>query len=343
MNFKLSTKISLFLITWLTLILLSSFILFYTFKGFNAAFWNAVLEMAIRGALNFGLLFLLFSNTVEYLDRKFPWKNQVVVRLAANLFVIVVTTFLATFLNQLLGPPSIAKNIEPFFQFTFIISFFQCLAVFLLMEGWYSFQRNRQLELSITRLEKEKLATELTALRQQVNPHFLFNSLNVLSELMHEDVEKADNFIQHFSRIYRYVLDINQEAVVTVQQEVDFLQSYLFLHKIRFGDHLNMTIQLDASSLQQYVPPLSLQLLFENAVKHNVISSTQPLHITLQNENGRLMMSNNIQHRQTPAESTGKGLQNILEKYRLLTDRLPTFQQLNNQYVASLPLIQPEH
>jgi sensor histidine kinase YesM len=250
MNFKLSTKISLFLITWLTLILLSSFILFYTFKGFNAAFWNAVLEMAIRGALNFGLLFLLFSNTVEYLDRKFPWKNQVVVRLAANLFVIVVTTFLATFLNQLLGPPSIAKNIEPFFQFTFIISFFQCLAVFLLMEGWYSFQRNRQLELSITRLEKEKLATELTALRQQVNPHFLFNSLNVLSELMHEDVEKADNFIQHFSRIYRYVLDINQEAVVTVQQEVDFLQSYLFLHKIRFGDHLNMTIQLDASSLQ---------------------------------------------------------------------------------------------
>jgi LytS/YehU family sensor histidine kinase len=84
-------------------------------------------------------------------------------------------------------------------------------------------------------------------------------------------------------------------------------------------------------------------LLFENAVKHNVISPTQPLHITLQNENGRLMMSNNIQHRQTSAESTGKGLQNILEKYRLLTDRLPTFQQLNNQYVASLPLIQPEH
>ncbi|MEM9886292.1 MAG: histidine kinase [Bacteroidota bacterium] len=274
MNLKINTKISLFLITWLTLILLSSFILFYTFKGFTADFWKAVLEMAIRGLTNFGSLFLLFSFAIHFLEQKIPWKQQIIKRLVANLFVIVVSTFAVTWLNLLLGPPSIARNIEPFFQFAFIISFFQCLAVFLLIEGWYSFQRNRQLEWSLSQLEKEKLATELTALRQQVNPHFLFNSLNVLSELMHENLEKADDFIQHFSRIYRYVLDINQEAVVTVQQEVDFLQSYLFLHQIRFGNDLSMQIELDADALKQFIPPLSLQLLFENVVKHNVISST---------------------------------------------------------------------
>lgn len=168
--------------------------------------------------------------------------------------------------------------------------------------------------------EKESIAAKYESLKNQVNPHFLFNSLNVLTQLVYEDQDKAVKFIKQLSDIYRYVLETREKEVVPIADEKHFLDSYTYLQKIRFGDKLKIDISLETKGA--YITPLALQMLVENAIKHNVIAEDAPLSIKVFDEGEFVCVQNNLQRKQTLHEpSAGIGLENIIKRYELLSER----------------------
>lgn len=189
-------------------------------------------------------------------------------------------------------------------------------------------------------IEKSFALAQFESLKNQVNPHFLFNSLNVLSSLVHIDADLSEKFIDQLARSYRYLLEQKDNELVLLKTEIDFVHSFTFLLKIRFEEKLQVNIHLDAQIMQYYVAPLTLQLLIENAVKHNVISAESPLIINIYNEGEEnLIVSNNLQLREQQLPSTGVGLKNIKDRYRHLTQKNTQFYVENEKYIARIPLI----
>jgi two-component system, LytTR family, sensor kinase len=189
-------------------------------------------------------------------------------------------------------------------------------------------------------LKKAKMQTELDALRQQVNPHFLFNSLNSLTALIGEDPQKAETFSEELSSVYRYLLRCNDATLVPLSAELDFLNSYYHLLKTRHGDSLILTANVLSTGEERQLPPLTLQLLIENAVKHNIILPEQPLNINLYlDESNWLVVSNNIQRKSTRVLSNGVGLSNILTKYRMLGQPAPIIEDDGREFRVTLPLV----
>jgi PAS domain S-box-containing protein len=205
--------------------------------------------------------------------------------------------------------------------------------------------RTRELTETSTKLlkvQKENLQSQFEVLKSQINPHFMFNSLNVLSGLINKDIFKAQQFIDEFSHIYRYVLETLEQQVVTLGKELDFTRSYLFLQQIRHGNDLSYSINLPSSLLNRVLPPLSLQVVLENAIKHNIVNESKPLRIEVFSEDCTLIVRNNIQPKISAVASTGLGLKNLVKRYGLISEFTPTFQLNTEYYVARLPLIETE-
>ena len=201
-------------------------------------------------------------------------------------------------------------------------------------------EEKNELLLKTERQEKANILSQYETLKNQVNPHFLFNCLNALASLIHEDPSMAETFTSRLTRVYRYVLDLNQHTIVSVQQELDFLENYLFLQEIRFGENLQWNIRIEEALRNRGIPPLSLQLLAENAVKHNIISRQQPLTLSIYVEGEFLVVANNFQPRHEKIESTGIGLENLKKRYAFLSDQAPIFAQKAGEYIAKLPLME---
>jgi sensor histidine kinase YesM len=188
-------------------------------------------------------------------------------------------------------------------------------------------------------LKRESLHAQLNALKTQVNPHFLFNNLNTLSAIIPENPKQAVDFVQQLSKVYRHILDVKDEKSIPLQEELDVLKAYAFLLKTRFGNNVNIDIRVADEKLQSRVVPLSLQLLMENAIKHNVVSADRPLNIDVYAVNGTLVVSNNLQKKNQLSESTGIGLENIRNRYKLLGDRQVMVAESDSSFTVSIPLI----
>lgn len=196
------------------------------------------------------------------------------------------------------------------------------------------------LELRAAQQERQNILSRFETLKNQVNPHFLFNCLNALSSLVHEDADLAEQFIGKLTKVYRYVLELKEEAVVTLEEELNFIRSYFFLHQIRFGNRLQWYLQVQESELDRYIPPLTLQLLVENAIKHNIVSQAQPLMVELYTEGPEwFVVKNTYQPRQGRSDSTRIGLKNLEARYAFLNDRQPAFFVDNDHYIAKVPLL----
>lgn len=190
-------------------------------------------------------------------------------------------------------------------------------------------------------LEKQKLLNEIALLKTQVNPHFLFNSLSILSSLVHVSADLSEQFIDQLSRSYRYILEQKDYTLVALRTELEFIRSYAFLLKIRFENKFDLRIQLDQETLDtRKIAPLTLQLLIENAVKHNRMSAKEPLVVEVTTEDDILIVKNALQPRPTPEKSTGTGLKNIVSRYALLTDRLVQAGKTDDGFfVVKVPLL----
>ncbi len=203
-------------------------------------------------------------------------------------------------------------------------------------------ERTTQLTMANTQLlkmQKENLQSQFEVLKQQVNPHFLFNSLNVLTSLIKVDSDLAETFTERLSKVYRYVLENKDKDIVTLKTEMEFLKAYVFLIDIRFANKVFVNIGFDNDYLDLYVVPLALQLLIENAIKHNAFSKKSPLIVDLFVDDDFLNVVNNLQNRDTQKKSTGIGLDNISKRYKLLCGKEPVFEITKKQFIAKIPLI----
>ncbi|GAB3998136.1 hypothetical protein GCM10028807_45020 [Spirosoma daeguense] len=205
---------------------------------------------------------------------------------------------------------------------------------------------NRRLEdvqVRAERLEKENLQAQFAALKSQVNPHFLFNSLSILSSLVHADADLSEKFIDQLSRAYRYILEQKDNERVLLKTELEFIQAYRFLLNIRFENKFDISIDVPKEAQNRYsIAPLTLQLLVENAVKHNRMSTKEPLHVSIQIEDNCLVVKNNLQQRPQTETSTGVGLQNIINRYALLTDQPVWVGESDGNFVVKVPLLNGE-
>jgi two-component system LytT family sensor kinase len=172
------------------------------------------------------------------------WKRWLIELLMIGVISVMVTLLMVEQIPPFIEPPVI-DTLEKRFAPIFLPNFLFGIIIFAVVEVWTIFQQNRDLQLTLTKVEKEKVISQLAGLQQKINPHFLFNSLSVLSELVYENPKKADAFIREFTKVYRYVLDFNVETVVTVEKELEFLNAYLFLQKIRFGESLKIEKKID--------------------------------------------------------------------------------------------------
>ncbi len=177
------------------------------------------------------------------------------------------------------------------------------------------------------------------ALKNQLDPHFLFNSLNVLTSLIEENPENAQKFTTSLSKVYRYVLEQKNKDLVSVDEELDFARTYMSLLKMRFEDSIVFEIPERAENPDCKVVPLSLQLLLENAVKHNTVTSNRPLHIKIYEQEGMLIVENNLQLKPLVKKSSGVGLENIKQRYALLTNKKVTINQQADRFALSLPML----
>jgi two-component system, LytTR family, sensor kinase len=202
-------------------------------------------------------------------------------------------------------------------------------------------QQLRQSQLEAEEYKKISAQAQLQAIRNQVNPHFLFNNLSVLSALIPKDTQASTEFLAKFSKVYRYVLTSHEKELVPLTAEMEFIQSYLYLLDKRFdnGLHITMTISPEASAL--YLVPVALQMLVENAVKHNAISDSEPLLVHIFDENGQTLVVRNTRHPRTDTgePSTGLGLSNIVQRYRFLTPIAPEIIETPTHFTVKLPLL----
>ncbi len=214
---------------------------------------------------------------------------------------------------------------------TIIISLFMHGRSFLL--EW------KQSALDAEKLKRENVTARYESLKNQVNPHFMFNSFNALTNLVYEDQDLAAKFIKQLSEVYRYVLDTRNRELVSKVEELKFLESYLFLQKIRFGENLKVSIALE--KVKTDFPPLVLQMLIENAIKHNVISSEQPLKVKIYSANDFIIVENNLQKKKVLAEeSAGVGLNNIRLRYEFLSSKKTEVEELAGKFIVRIPIVE---
>lgn len=299
--------------------------------------FGSINSVLVGGSFAIGLAVM-----VNILDRKLPWLHFPLKRLIVQFFVtigfslvLIVAAILLTgfFWNQEITSAYFLQT--GFFMtkiaFIFVFSGSLISNAILFFKNW------KEAAVQQEKLKREQLALQYETLKSQVNPHFLFNNLNSLTSLISTNPEKAIDFVKKLSEVYRYVLDQKDHELVDLDTELKFLESYVFLQKIRF--ETNLDVQIDVSSKNYKVIPLSVQMLVENAIKHNEISDKNPLQIRIFSDDDQYLTVENRLQKKTGSEGTGTGIQNISDRYEFFTDRKVKISFNSERFKISIPLL----
>jgi LytS/YehU family sensor histidine kinase len=208
-----------------------------------------------------------------------------------------------------------------------------------LNEGLYRFERLKATATETEQLKKEYMHSQLLGLKSQMNPHFLFNGLNTLSSLIHEDAEQAEDFLDHMSKVYRYLLRNNEEQLVSVGTELSFIRSYYYLLKARHAEGLQLHVEIPSDAYNDMIPPLTLQMILENSLSNNAVGRSNPLIVSICVCNGWIEVRNNIQPKINNAEENTEVIENIKNKFRLLCQQEVSVTEKGNERLIRLPLI----
>ncbi|WP_051054274.1 sensor histidine kinase [Fibrella aestuarina] len=219
--------------------------------------------------------------------------------------------------------------------------FYHCVYM-VVYEGGYVLRQWRQSYVEIETLKKANLQSQLDSLKNQINPHFLFNNLNSLSSLISENPKQAEAFVDEISTVYRYMLRSNESDLTTLRHELSFIDSYFHLLKTRYTDGIELYVSVPEPEQTYLIPPLTLQVLVENAVRHNIMLAGQPLQIEILVREGKLVVRNNLQRKPGRPDSSQLGLVNIATKYRLLGEGGIDIREDDDTFSVALPLLSPE-
>lgn len=298
---------------------------------------SSYLDITVRFLFIFSFSWILLqynSNWRYHLLFKSKWKNIV--------FVIIsncVLSYLGTSLLLFIYPLIVGQEIHDFEAALFYFIYLVVTAVLFFISGILRFQIiHKQDSIEKDQLKQESLENELMALKNQINPHFLFNSLNSLNSLVREN-DAATKFINKLSFMYRYILQSGDRNLVLLKEEIKFLESYIYLINTRYRDRVVIDVQIDDKLLSKKIPPLGIQTLVENAVKHNEISQSHPLLVKVYNDNEFICVENKIRLRKTMAEGTGNGLSNLDKRYYLLKKEHISISDKNQNFKVKYKLI----
>ena len=266
----------------------------------------------------------------DFLNRKFPWSEATRTRAILSVVSILIANFILVYFCNYMNFVVIQKTatIEEFFSSKYNTSNWFMINIALLISAFLhaksfmeELKKTSKKEVVEQKLIAKSANAQFESLKNQLDPHFLFNSLNVLSSLIDENPRQAQKFTASMSKIYRYVLEQKDKELVTVEDELEFAKTYCDLLKTRFENSVDFVFDIKKEDYRRFVVPLSLQLLLENCIKHNFATSSKPLIIKIFSENDALCIENNLQAREQIKESAGIGLANIVQRYSLLTKR----------------------
>jgi two-component system, LytTR family, sensor kinase len=282
-----------------------------------------------------------------WMNKKYPWLKHPWKRILVHFPVCVIYSAIFIFFLSLLSknmfhPGLDNMEADDYVRFALVVlGILVLLSLFLLsIEVSVQFFRNwKNSQIDNERIRSEYLQARLQNLINQVNPHFLFNNLSVLSSLIYKDQDKAVDFINQLSKVYRYLLDTRDSEMVSLSKELEFIRSYVFLLKIRFEDKIQFRIEVPEDKLNALIPQMSLQMLIENAMKHNESSENAPLRISIETEKEMLVVTNNLQIQTLMEAGPKTGLQNIKERYRFFTDIPIELINDTHSYIVKIPLL----
>lgn len=284
----------------------------------------------------------------DFLNKKFPWSEattkRAVISIVSILSANIILVYFCNYMNFVVFQK--AATTEEYFtgKYNYInwftINIALLISAFLHAKGFMEeLKKTSKKEVVEQKLIAKSANAQFESLKNQLDPHFLFNSLNVLSSLIDENPRQAQKFTASMSKIYRYVLEQKDKELVTVEDELEFAKTYCELLKTRFEDSVDFIFDVKKEDYRRFVVPLSLQLLLENCIKHNFATSSKPLIIKIYSENDTLCIENNLQVREQIKESSGIGLANIVQRYSLLTKKNVFIEKSDDYFKVKLPVL----
>ncbi len=317
---------------------------FTTWHGIQEVWPSVLMSIAYTFTLGEGNGYL-----DDYLDRLVRWVDQPLKRLVLSIAVMFVYSAATIFIIEFVVGKLVWEarcDCTLTWQEYYLPNLYFPLGITVLITSFLNSRKFllewRRSAIEAERFKSEYLASQYQSLKDQMNPHFLFNSLNTLTYLVYENQDQAAQFIKKLSEVYRYVLDTREREVVPVDEEIAFVRAYIFLQKIRFEHALQVEIVVPPETTFQ-LPPLALQMLLENAIKHNELSEERPLRITIWLEGeAYLVVENNWQPKEIRETSSGIGLANIRARYAYLSEAEVVVADEQQHFTVKLPLLRPE-
>jgi len=280
-----------------------------------------------------------------YIDRRISWIEtpvkktiiQIFVFLGYSISAFIIVQFFNYYIWNNISPSKAWASIIKSVPYTLLISFIISL-IYTSIGFFHAWKRSF---VQAEKLKVEMMAYKYESLRNQINPHFLFNSLNVLSDLVYDDQAMAVKFIQQMSDLFRYVLDSRDKELVPLKDELEFIRSFTFLLKTRFEDKLVIENNVQANS-NDFIVPMTLQLLIENAVKHNEISEAFPLRIEIRKNKDYLEVENNLQLKNVGEDSKKTGLKNIIQQFAFFSNRSIEIIPSETNFLVRVPILKSQ-
>lgn len=303
-------------------------------------FWIEIGYYCLYGVV----LTVVNSTFFNYMNNHVVWKRYAKYRLIFGVLGSISVTMLSVFFIRMFIS-TVLKNrgvldfmTNEKFRY-YIVSLVITMVVSLFFHAIYFYKKSQEKKVKEQKIIAGTASAQFESLKNQIDPHFLFNSLNVLSSLIEEHPENAQRFTTSLSKIYRYVLEQKDKELVPVAEELAFAKTYMNLLKMRFENSLFYELPAEISNPDAKVVPLSLQLLLENTVKHNVVSEQKPLYIRIKIVDQNLIIENDLQKKEVLGDRKGVGLQNIIERYGILTNRKVLIEETKNQFSVSVPIL----
>jgi sensor histidine kinase YesM len=303
-----------------------------------------MLDAALRTVYCF--LFAIVFFTVNLENKKFhagPFHidpDRLPHRIAINVVLFVLIDLALLRFHLAVFDPLTPERL---FRFVFNLSLIlEAIFVLLISQIYRLLFKNYRVKIENEMLSKTNAEARYEALKNQVNPHFLFNSFNTVNSLIGDDPQKAVDYVNNMSDVFRYVLESSEKSHVTVARELTFIEAYARMLKDRYGDKIDFVFDVQEQHLSCLIPPMALQILVENAVKHNVISQSRHLNIRVYSENDTLAVSNTLQMKKSPEPSTGLGLHNLARRCEYLAGRELVVKRTESEFTVAIPLIPNE-
>ncbi|MFZ6010696.1 MAG: sensor histidine kinase [Bacteroidota bacterium] len=279
-------------------------------------------------------------NINNWLDKVYPFDRNLTGRMAIQLVIGGLVGMTIRFLVYKFGEPMLPFHLDSLFvAATWALYVILPVGVNLGFFTVYFIDRWKDSIVYAERLEKEKSQVQFDNLKNQLNPHFLFNALTSLNSLIFEDQQLASNFLQQLSKVYRYVLQNKEKNFVLLSTELDFISHYVQLLETRFRGALKINFEITAQALEKAIVPVTLQILIENAIKHNVVDLDRRLTIDIFTVGDYLVVSNNLQVRKTVETSNKQGLDNLRSLYQFLIDKPVIVEPTQDRFYVKIPLI----